>query len=223
MPTRSTRELSRQVVRERICALAIELFAERGYDETTVDDIARAAGVSERTFFRYFGTKDEVLFLHADAEIELLLGALSARPMDEAPWLSLQRALEVLLDSVDHDEVLQRARTFKRINERSPHVMTRQLAHASVVQQRVGDLLWERWCAHPDRGRADFDAAPADIQVILRSLVGAVLAMLNQLLSQIEDEPLEHQLRLVRTAFDAIRPGHPAFGGFPGGDSETLR
>jgi TetR/AcrR family transcriptional regulator, regulator of mycofactocin system len=60
--------------------LALELFAERGFDETTVDDLAEAAGIARRTFFRYFPSKNDVVYGDFDAALEELRGRLAATP-----------------------------------------------------------------------------------------------------------------------------------------------
>lgn len=73
--------------------LALGMFVERGYDETTVDDIARAAGLSKRSFFRYFPSKEDVVFGGVDATAARVADAVRARPRDESPWESLCAAL----------------------------------------------------------------------------------------------------------------------------------
>lgn len=60
--------------------IALRLFTEQGYEETTVDQIATAAGVSRRTFFRYFDTKADVLWNEFDAEVQTIRGLLARTP-----------------------------------------------------------------------------------------------------------------------------------------------
>jgi mycofactocin system transcriptional regulator len=60
--------------------IALRLFSEQGFDQTTLEQIAAAAGVSRRTFFRYFGSKADVLWGEFDAEVETIAAALAAVP-----------------------------------------------------------------------------------------------------------------------------------------------
>lgn len=82
------RERKRRQTRERISESAIALFLERGFDATTVDDIAAAADVSKRSFFDYFPTKEDVIFAWQDNFGESLAAAVAERPTDE-PLLSV--------------------------------------------------------------------------------------------------------------------------------------
>ena len=71
--------------RGRLAQAALELYAERGFEETTVAEIAERAGLTERTFFRHFADKREVLFGGAAALQELLVGAVASAPDSVAP------------------------------------------------------------------------------------------------------------------------------------------
>ena len=66
--------------RGRLQQAAMELYADRGFEQTTVAEIAARAGLTERTFFRYFADKREVLFAGQDTLTELVLAALAAAP-----------------------------------------------------------------------------------------------------------------------------------------------
>ena len=66
-----------------IARVALELFDERGFDDTTVDDIARAAGIGRRTFFRYFTSKNEVPWGDFDGELRRMRDWLRAAPVDQ--------------------------------------------------------------------------------------------------------------------------------------------
>src|SRR5437763_16917971 len=75
------RERKKQQTRDTIARVALELFAERGYDETTLAEIAEAADISPRTIFAYFDSKEEILFCDAPAQLEELRRALAQRPV----------------------------------------------------------------------------------------------------------------------------------------------
>jgi AcrR family transcriptional regulator len=81
-------------------AVALELFEQRGFD-VTVDEIAAAAHISVRTFYRYFPAKEDVLQVRIDRRTEALRAALSARPKDEPPLHSIRVALEQVLSTED--------------------------------------------------------------------------------------------------------------------------
>ncbi len=79
--------------REALARAALDLFAARGYDDTTVDDIAGAVGVSRRTFFRYFDSKRDVVWGEFDAELARLDAELRGAPADEPMMDVLRRAV----------------------------------------------------------------------------------------------------------------------------------
>jgi AcrR family transcriptional regulator len=90
---------------------ALRLFVEKGYDATTVEEIAAAAGVSHMTFFRYFPRKEEVV--EYDEYDPLLEDLIAARPPDEAPITAVHNALRVGLQQVlstDREALLIRTR-----------------------------------------------------------------------------------------------------------------
>src|SRR5262245_5800653 len=79
--------------RERLQAAALELFATRGYEQTTAAEIAGAAGLTERTFFRHFADKREVLFLGQQQFDEAFRAGIDAAPADAAPMAVVVAAL----------------------------------------------------------------------------------------------------------------------------------
>jgi AcrR family transcriptional regulator len=83
-------------MRAEVSEVAFRLFAEQGFDNTTVEQIAAEAGLSRTTFFRYFGTKEEVV-LGKMCEIgHEIAAALAARPEGERPWDCLRRAFDLI-------------------------------------------------------------------------------------------------------------------------------
>lgn len=85
-------------MRALLAQTALRLFAERGFDETTIDDVAAAAGVSRRTLFNYFGNKEELALSGLVEQGETIAARLAERPTEESPWLSLRHAFLALDD-----------------------------------------------------------------------------------------------------------------------------
>src|ERR687888_491425 len=94
--------------RGRLEAAAPELYLERGFEQTTVAEIARRAGLTERTFFRHFADKREVLFGGAGALQELLVSEVASAPDSAAPLDAVAAALEAA------GALLQERREFAR-------------------------------------------------------------------------------------------------------------
>jgi AcrR family transcriptional regulator len=105
----------RRLVAGEIEQVALQLFAEEGYDDVTIDDIARACGVSVRTFFRYFAAKRDVLLAVPRRSLAMLCDAVDQRPPDEdllASWraaaISLASGGEVDLALIEQLQVILR-------------------------------------------------------------------------------------------------------------------
>ena len=94
--TGGRRERKKQATSVALHEAALRLFAENGYAETTVEEIAEAADVAARTFFRHFGSKEAVLFADEDDRRELWRDALRSRPSDE-PILATMREASIAL------------------------------------------------------------------------------------------------------------------------------
>lgn len=75
---------------------AIELFAEKGYDNPTLDEVATATDISRRTLFNYFRSKDDLALSSPAEQGELIAERLAQRPADEDPWTALREAFGVL-------------------------------------------------------------------------------------------------------------------------------
>jgi AcrR family transcriptional regulator len=92
------RARARRAVRAEIAEVAFALFVERGFDQTTVEDIAAAAGLSRRSFFRYFPTKEDTVLGFLYEVGERLAEAVSARPAAEDAWTALRAGFDVVIE-----------------------------------------------------------------------------------------------------------------------------
>ena len=98
------RERRRQRTAREIERVALRLFAQKGYHHVTVEEIAAAAEISERTFFRYFASKDEVLAAEERRRMDALCELVAARDASEPAWLALHNAITELLTRLEQDE-----------------------------------------------------------------------------------------------------------------------
>jgi AcrR family transcriptional regulator len=94
----SIREGGAQQTRARIAEAALDQFVNHGYAETTIDDIADAAGVGRRTVFRHFATKEAILFDHLAVRRDFAVRRLGERPRSESPLVSLHAVLRELCE-----------------------------------------------------------------------------------------------------------------------------
>ena len=96
-PTRGRRDRKKDETRQALREAAHRLFAEKGFSRTTIDDIAEAADVSRRTFFRYYDSKDDLLRTDVADLLPVMLAALRRRPADELPLAAILNALRTLI------------------------------------------------------------------------------------------------------------------------------
>src|SRR6185503_8441518 len=90
------RERKKARTREALQEAAMDRFARQGFDGTTVEEIAEACEVSPRTFFRYFPTKEDVLFADGEVRRERLLAVIAERPIEEPAFGALRAAMRTL-------------------------------------------------------------------------------------------------------------------------------
>jgi AcrR family transcriptional regulator len=104
------REDKKQETRERMRDAAFALFERHGYEATKVEDIARAAGVSPRTVYRYFSTKSELVYEGLPGNIRHLVMLIADRPRSERPYTAVGNALVEFAPGVDSTLGAERGR-----------------------------------------------------------------------------------------------------------------
>jgi AcrR family transcriptional regulator len=103
--TEGLRERKRRETLQRIAETGLRLFAENGYDTTTLEDIAAAADISPRTFFYYFRTKDEILkFWQGSGILDALRPALLAESISQAPLEAVENTLLKLMSRYETEK-----------------------------------------------------------------------------------------------------------------------
>ncbi len=142
------RERKKLRTRQALAAAALRLFAERGYDETTVEDIAAAADVSPRTFFRYFTSKEDAVFAEDEERSRLLAEALHLGSADEPAQVAVRRAVLALVEhQTSGTDGLGRVRLVTSV----PALVARSLEHQARYEETVAQAVAERLHADPNR------------------------------------------------------------------------
>ncbi|GAB3597508.1 TetR/AcrR family transcriptional regulator [Microbacterium tumbae] len=103
MRTATAWDRQRAALRQEIADAALELFVRHGFETTTVDAIVDAVGISRRSFFRYFGTKEDVLLGDLNTRGDAVARALAARPATEGAWEALRGAMVDAQPETFHD------------------------------------------------------------------------------------------------------------------------
>src|SRR5215470_11593484 len=103
-PAPGRRQRKKQLTRDALLQAAIELFDAKGYEHTTVREITDAVDVSERTFFRYFASKEDVALSFVRDATGALLRALAERPAEETPLTAMRNAFRASLLELAEDE-----------------------------------------------------------------------------------------------------------------------
>ncbi|MFF4150006.1 TetR family transcriptional regulator [Streptomyces sp. NPDC001651] len=142
------RERKKQRTREALLRTALELFTTRGYEDTTVDDIADAVDVSQRTFFRYFAGKEEAALALQEMTETHFLRAVRDRPPQEAPMDALRLAvldswdtLSEVVESVAPVEVFLR---MYQVIESTPVLLAAHLRRSLETEEAIARVLAER-------------------------------------------------------------------------------
>ena len=144
--TESLRERQRAQIRADIRRAAFRLFAERGYDAVTTEEIASAAGVSPRTFFRHVPTKEELLLAPLRHGGAAIVSLLDERPAAESPDVALVNAIIVRTRSFDQADCEE----WREALLVAPGLLDKARLHTPADKERATKLIGERMGADPD-------------------------------------------------------------------------
>jgi AcrR family transcriptional regulator len=142
------RERKKQRTRDALLRAAVELFTTRGYEGTTVDDIAEAVDVSQRTFFRYFAGKEEAALALQELVVTRFVEAVRERPAGEAPMEALRQSvlegwgtLHEVIEAVVPVELYLR---LYRVVESTPVLLAAHLRRNEEIEETLARVLAER-------------------------------------------------------------------------------
>jgi len=133
--------------RGRLEQAALELYRERGFEQATVAEIAQRAGLTERTFFRYFADKREVLFGGQSTLNELFVTGVAATPAEASPLDAVAAALDAAAGLLEQRRELARQR--QAVIAANPALQERELIKLASLAAAVADALRQRGVTEP--------------------------------------------------------------------------
>ncbi|MFJ6804504.1 TetR family transcriptional regulator [Streptomyces anulatus] len=201
-PAVTMAQRKRQLVTDELTEAALQLMAREGFDAVTVDAIAAAAGVSKRTFFRYFASKEDVVVRFLADMGAGMRAELAARPAAEPPSEALRHAVWVAMaacaDGVEHSG---RALRVVQLILRTPALRARFLEHQA------------QWCDDLAVETADRLGLDPEADLAPRLAAGAALAAFDTVLRRWSDsDGVEDPAALTDRAFAFLAPALDAAG-----------
>lgn len=192
VPPSALRDRKRDRTRRALLEAAVELFENRGYEETTVADIAAVAEVGTRTFFNYFASKEELLFPEQDERVRAAVAAISSRRPGERPVEVLLRALRAAGDNPgEHlvDDLSARIAALRAQVSRIVPAVSGRAAHAQLVAQRE----IARQLHHAFPSELDEVGAAALVGAVVGAVSGALTVLFQSPHAGAEDGERLHQ------------------------------
>ncbi|GGN42762.1 TetR family transcriptional regulator [Streptomyces kronopolitis] len=200
-PAGGLRERKKQRTHDALIRAALELFTEQGYEATTVDEIAEAVDVSQRTFFRYFANKEDVTFAVQGMVEARFLDELRARPAAEAPLTALRHTVAVAWDGIGTAiasviPVELYMRTYRMI-ESTPALVAVLLRRSAELEEQMARLVARR-------EGLDVDADPRPR--VLVAMFSGVMRAAGKVWSVGEDCSVDAIRELTMSYLDHIGP-----------------
>jgi AcrR family transcriptional regulator len=191
------REQKKERTRQALLEAALTLFLKQGFAETTVEQIAAAADVAPRTFFRYFTSKEDVVFLGQDEENASVEALLRERPAGEDLLDSLVRGARLVIEGSMQN--LAHVRRSTQLVQRTPALRARQLQLQSEVQEMLVRSLV---------GKKPSKAEAARVRLVVGAFMGAVSAAMNDWMAAgARGDPFGPLASVERLLRDGYRPG----------------
>ncbi|GGX61132.1 TetR family transcriptional regulator [Streptomyces anandii] len=201
VPRPGLRERKKRRTRDALLRAALELFTTQGYERTTVDEIAEAVDVSQRTFFRYFAGKEEVALAVQEMVEEHFVRSLRGRPPGEAPLEALRRAVldgwDTINEAVASVVPVELYLRMFRLIESTPVLLAAHLRRSAETEEEIARLL-------AAREGLDVDTDPRPRLAV--AVFGAVMRVTGRQWSTGEDFSLEAIRALTAAYLDQVGP-----------------
>ncbi|MER7723560.1 TetR family transcriptional regulator [Streptomyces sp. NPDC096323] len=195
------RERKKQRTRDELIRAALGLFTTQGYEETTVDEIADAVEVSQRTFFRYFAGKESVVFAVQDMVESHFVLELRQRPAAEAPFEAMRRAVLCAWNSIGEAieaviPVELHLRTYQMI-ESTPSLLATHMRRGVALEEQIAGLIAER---------EGLDMARDPRPRVAVAAFSGVMRVTGQLWGRDRDGSMDALRALTETYLDQLGP-----------------
>ena len=188
MSTDGLRERKRRETLQRITDAGIALFVAKGYETTTIDEIAVAAGLSRRTFFYYFKSKDDILLSLQSGMGAMIADAIRRAPDTMRPLDAIREAVVVVSASVPTDDMI----VIDRLMRSSEAVQARKQASYVQHEQTLLAALRERWPDQPSE---------MALRLVAMMAIGAIRLSTEIFHNEGGQRPIE---AVLREAFEAL-------------------
>jgi AcrR family transcriptional regulator len=188
-PPEGLRERKRRQTLQRITEVGLKLFLEKGYDATTLDEIAAAAGISRRTFFYYFKSKEDILLTWRSGGADTLRNAVLENASAGAPIDTVRAALLKLSIQLQSSKAIKIARL---VRENEALRATRQ-ANFMILEQTLYEALCELW---PGKQRRD------GLRLVAMASIGALRLSIETWSQEDGKRPLA---KYIADAFEKLK------------------
>jgi AcrR family transcriptional regulator len=193
------RSRTRENVRVQIAEVAFNVFAERGFDAVTATEVAEAAGISRASFFRYFESKEDAVFVAQEEVGAKIAGRLRERPAGEDAWSALRQSLDPIIAVYRESPTQSLARL--RLTRSTTKLRAHQLERFDQWKQLIGAALAER-------------LGVEEVDLRIEALVAAALAALGSASSRwAASDGADDLIELIDEAFAAIAGPFPELRG----------
>jgi len=174
-PEEARRDRKKRQTRDSLIDAALELFEAKGYERTAVHEITDAVDVAERTFFRYFASKEDVALYFVRREIDDFTTALAARPRQERARVAVRKAFRTTLERLVADSYEingePRALVVMKLIDSTPALLAASLRYIYENSDRAVRVLADREGVDPETDRRPW---------LLISIYAAVLALVHR-------------------------------------------
>jgi AcrR family transcriptional regulator len=193
------RSRTRENVRVQIAEVAFNVFAERGFDAVTATEVAEAAGISRASFFRYFESKEDAVFVAQEELGSKIAARLRERPGGEDAWSALRQSLEPIIAVYRESPTQSLARL--RLTRSTTKLRAHQLERFDQWKQLIGAALAER-------------LGVDEVDLRIEALVAAALAAMGSASSRwAASDGADDLIELIDEAFGAIAGPFPELRG----------